>query len=102
MFTKVYNLKFPGIEEAKIAVSFLSEEIGGSIADANISNLSILLDKEGQVSVSVRFDSASEMKKFCAAKGEVFDGLRKSFTLKLQEMSAVAVFNYDREAMSTM
>ena len=35
MYSKIYNLKFTSITEAKIGVSFLSEEIGGAILESN-------------------------------------------------------------------
>lgn len=101
MYTKIYNLKFPTISEAKIAVSFLSEEIGGKISSANIEALSILLDKEGQVNVSVKFDNLDDLKRFTNGSAEVFENLRRSFPIRMQEISAVAVFNYVREAGTT-
>jgi len=46
MYSKVYTLKFPSLEAAKIGVGHLSQELGGSIADSNIVSLSILLHKD--------------------------------------------------------
>lgn len=100
MFCKVYNLEFSSIKEAKIGVSYLSEEIGGAIAEWNIASLNILLDKRGTVSISVRFDSLEEMEGFSKNKLEIFADLKDSFSLKVKEMSAVAVYSFEREATS--
>ncbi len=100
MYSKVYNLKFTSMTEAKIGVSFLSEEIGGAISEANIASLSILLDKQGIVAVTVRFDSVQEMNQFVTEKAEIFENLKQSFSLRYSELSAVAVYSFDREAGS--
>lgn len=100
MYSKIYNLKFTSIAEAKIGVSFLSEEIGGAIMESNIASLSILLDKEGLVVVTIRFDTLEDMNQFVKRKFEVFDSLKMSFSLRYWERSAVAVYTFDREASS--
>lgn len=98
MFCKVYNLEFSSIKEAKIGVSYLSEEIGGAIAEWNIASLSILLDKRGAVSISVRFDNLEEMEAFAKNNKQIFVDLKESFSLRFKEISAVAVYSFEREA----
>ncbi len=100
MFCKVYNLEFASIGEAKGGVSFLSEQIGGVISESNIASLSILLDKKGGVSVTVRFDAMEAMAEFAQKKAPVFSELRQKFPVRINELSAVAVFSFEREAGS--
>lgn len=100
MFCKVYNLEFASIGQAKSGVSFLSEKIGGVISESNIANLSILLDKKGIVSVTVRFDTLEAMAEFGSRKAPVFTQLKQKFAVRFNEMSAVAVFSFEREAGS--
>lgn len=102
MFTKIYTLKFPSVNEAKIAVSYLSEEIGGSIAECNIASLSILLDKEGTITLMVRFDTMQEMQVFSSRKSKAMNDLKSSFPIRTTESAAVAVFTFDREATATV
>mgnify|MGYP000235058421 CR=1 FL=1 len=102
MYSKVYNLKFPSMDEAKIGVSYLSEDFGGSISDFNILSLNILLDKCGVVAVTVKFDTLEEMAAFVKEKQEVFESLKKSFCLRYTELSAVAVYSFEREASSVV
>jgi hypothetical protein len=102
MFTKIYTMKFPTLNDAKIAVSFLSEEIGGSIASFNISGVNILLDKEGMITITVRFDSLEEMQAFSKRKTDSLENLRKSFPVRLTEQTTVAVFTFNREAAATV
>ena len=91
MYSKIYNLKFTSVTEAKI---------GGAIMESNIASLSILLDKEGLVVVTIRFDTLEDMNQFVKRKFKVFDSLKMSFSLRYSERSAVAVFFFDREASS--
>ena len=41
MFAKVYNFKFPGLSEAKVAATFCSEKLGKKIVPFNIRSLNI-------------------------------------------------------------
>jgi hypothetical protein len=99
MYSKIFSLKFATLEQAKIGVSVLSEDIGGSISESNIASLSILLDKSGTVTVTVRFDSLPEMDTFVKTKLGVLTRLKSAFSLsEYAERSAVAVYVFDREA----
>ena len=102
MYTKLYTLRFPSLTEAKVAVAFLSEEIGNAIADHDIASANILLEKEGSITVMVRFDTMDEMKSFTRRKSQTLDSLKKSFPLRLTETASVAVFTFEREAATTV
>ena len=43
MFAKVYNLKFPSMDEAKVAASYISDSFGKLIVDCNLKALNMSL-----------------------------------------------------------
>ena len=45
MYAKVYNLKFAGLSEAKVAATFCSENLGKKIVKFNIRSLNISIGK---------------------------------------------------------
>lgn len=102
MFTKTYTLRFPSLTEAKVAVAFLSEEIGSAISDHDIASVNILLEKEGSITVMARFDTMDAMKSFTLRKSSALESLKKSFPLRLTETASVAVFTFEREAATTV
>jgi len=101
MYSKVYTLKFPSLEAAKIGVGHLSQELGGSIADSNIVSLSILLHKDGNVTLLARFETLQDMQEFERFQKTILQTLESVFNLReIVQRSAVAVFVFDREATS--
>ena len=101
MYSRVYTLRFKSLDQAKIGVSLLSEEIGGAIAEANISSLSILIDKGATVTLIVRFDLQEELDTLVKGKIDVLQRLKTAFELtEYSESTAVAVYLFDREAGS--
>ena len=45
MFAVIYQFKFPGVSEAKVAAGFCSESLGGKIAEYDFLGLNILPNK---------------------------------------------------------
>ena len=43
MFAVIYQFKFPGVSEAKVAAGFCSESLGGKIAEYDFLGLNILI-----------------------------------------------------------
>ena len=64
MYAKVYNLKFPGLSEAKVAATFCSENLGKKIVSFNIRSLNISIGQCGSVSISLKFETGGDLKKF--------------------------------------
>ena len=56
MYAKVYNFKFPGLSEAKVAATFCSENLGKKIVPFNIRSLSISIGKCGSISINLKFE----------------------------------------------
>ena len=64
MYAKVYNLKFAGLSEAKVAATFCSENLGKKIVAFNIRSLNISIGQCGSVSISLKFETGGDLKKF--------------------------------------
>lgn len=101
MYSKVYHLNFKSLDAAKLAAAHLSEEIGGSIAEANIASLNILLHKDGKITVVLRFDQLEELNAF-TVKGRMILTKMKGIFAMMQhdESAAIAVYLFEREALS--
>ena len=54
MYAKVYNFKFPGLSEAKVAATFCSENLGKKIVPFNIRSLNISIGKCGSISINLK------------------------------------------------
>ena len=47
MFAKVYQYKFPGVSEAKVAASYCSDKLGKKIVEFDFEGLNIMIGKDG-------------------------------------------------------
>ena len=84
MFAKVYNFKFPGLSEAKVAATFCSERLGKKIVPFNIRSLNISIGKCGSISINLKFESGEDLNKFEESSKEFFQDLKKhSFSSKV-------------------
>lgn len=99
MYSKIYHLNFKTLDAAKLAASHLSEEIGGAIADANIASLNIMLQKNGKITVVVRFDLLDELNAFNIVGNRMIAKMQGIFSMMTSdEAAAVAVYVFEREA----
>ena len=55
MYAKVYQYKFPGVSEAKIAASFCADTLGKKIVDFNFQGLNVMIGKDGDLSIIIKF-----------------------------------------------
>jgi hypothetical protein len=101
MFAIVYQFKFPGVSEAKVAAGFCSEALGGKIADYDFLGLNILLSKDGDLNIHVKFEDAASLKKFEEESKKLFSDLRNSFIFKENKVAGVFAFSYEKEAVTT-
>ena len=72
MFAKVYNFKFPGLSEAKVAATFCSEKLGKKIVPFNIRSLNISIGKCGSISINLKFETGEDLNKFEVNSKEFF------------------------------
>ena len=101
MYAKVYNLKFAGLSEAKVAATFCSENLGKKIVAFNIRSLNISIGQCGSVSISLKFEHGGDLKKFEEHSTGFFSELKDTFVYKETNFSGIFVYNYDSEITST-
>ena len=64
MYAKVYNFKFMGLSEAKVAASFCSDNLGKKIVPFNIRSLNISIGQCGSVAINLKFETGQDLKSF--------------------------------------
>lgn len=97
MFVKVFNLKFANITDAKIAAAYISEQMAICIEDYDMHSMTVLMCKDGNVSITAKFDSNNDLQHFIREKCGFINDLRHSLLFKMDHYSAVAVFNFERD-----
>ena len=102
MLAKVYDLRFANVHDARNAATHVADELGGLIAEMNISGLTILLRKEGTVQAIARFDSQADFQRMQANRPRVIAELQKSFPCVVEDVAAITVYTYEREALTTV
>ena len=101
MFAKVYNYKFQGLSEAKVAATFCSDRLGKKIIDFNIRSLNISIGQCGSVAINLKFESGDDLNKFEDNSKQFFLDLKNTFVFKENNFSGVYIYNYDSEITST-
>ena len=99
MFAKIFNFKFNGVAEAKVAASFISDAFGKLIVDSNMRSLNISIGKCGSLSIQTKFESSDDLKRFEGKASEVFADLKQTFVYKEDNYAGVYIFNYEAEAI---
>lgn len=97
MFVKVFNLKFANLTDAKIAAAYISEQLSACIADYDLHSMTVLMCREGNVSITAKFHSNNDLQSFIRDKCDFIADLRHSLLFKMDHYSAVAVFNFERD-----
>jgi hypothetical protein len=67
----------------------------------NIRSLNISIGKCGSLSISLKFESGSDLKKFEEQSSSFFSELKDTFVYKETNFSGIFVYNYDSEITST-
>ena len=98
MYAKVYQYKFPGISEAKVAAAYCSDKLGQKIDEHNFHGLGILISQEGDLTILIKFDDVAKLKAFDKAADQFVDDLKTSFVLKENKYAGIYVYNYEKEA----
>lgn len=102
MLAKIYNLRFTNVTDARNAASHLSEGMGGLVGDLNISGLTVLLRKEGTVQVIARFETQVDFLRVQANRPTVVAQIQKHFPCIVEDIAAITVYSYEREALVTV
>ena len=82
MYAKVFQYKFPSITEAKVAASFCSDNLGKQITKFNFQSLNIMIGKEGDLSIFIKFNTIDKLKKFENESNQFIEDLKKRLYLK--------------------
>lgn len=101
MYASVMQFKFTSLSEAKIASGYISEGLGGKIAEYDFHGLNIMLGKAGEVTVTVRFEDPKMLKKFEANSNDLVKEVSDAFACTRSKFSGVCVYNFEREAVSS-
>ena len=101
MYAKVYNFKFMGLSEAKVAASFCSDNLGKKIVPFNIRSLNISIGQCGSVAINLKFETSQDLKNFEDQAKDFFLDLKRTFVFKENHFSGVFIYNYDSELTST-
>ena len=100
MFSSIINLKFPSTAEAKIAASHFSEILGSKISHYDYLGIQITIGKSGELSVCVRFDEATRLKKFENDVSGLLSDIKKSLFIK-KKNTQVCASSFEREAQNS-
>ena len=95
MLSKTYHLKFPSLDAAQIAAPFTTETLGNAIPECRLSGMTILIGKEGDISVNLFFPSIADMKSFDKKHGGFIDTMKKTFLFRSTGFEGVCIFNFE-------
>jgi hypothetical protein len=98
MLSKTYHLKFPSLDAAQIAAPFVTETLGAAIPECSLSGLTVLISKEGDISVNLFFPSVADLKTFEKKHGGFVDTMKKTFLFRSTGFDGVCIFNFDASA----
>jgi len=101
MFAKVYQYKFGTVSEAKVAASFCSDNLGKKISQFKFQALNVMIGKDGDLSIFIKFDTIERLKKYENASEEFIKELKQTFVFKENQYAGVFVYNYEAEATSS-
>ncbi len=100
MYAKVFQYKFSSVTEAKVAASFCSDNLGKQIIKYHFQSLNIMIGKEGDLSIFIKFNTIDKLKKFESESNEFIEELKQTFVFKENQYAGVFVYNYESEATS--
>ena len=101
MYGKILNLKFSNMEDAQLAASFFSENIGLKIAEFKIIGFNVFIGQKGDLNVSIKFENVPAIKNFEEKYPDIIKGLRKSLVFKETVFLGVCAYTFEKEAAIT-
>ena len=101
MFAKVYQYKFGTVAEAKVAASFCSDNLGKKISQYKFQSLNIMIGKDGDLSIFIKFNTIDKLKKYEAESDAFINELKQTFVFKENQYAGVFVYNYEADATSS-
>ena len=101
MYAKVFNLKFVEPTDAKVASSYFAENLAKFIRPCNVQSINISLGRCGSLTITVKFDSGSDLKTFESRSKAVFDDIKKSFNFIQTNYAGVYIVTFEAENSAT-
>lgn len=95
MLSRTYHLKFPSLDAAQIAAPFITETLVNAIPECRLSGLTVLIGKEGDISVNLFFPSVADLKAFEKKHGGFIDTMKKTFLFRSTGFDGVCIFNFE-------
>jgi hypothetical protein len=95
MLARTCHLKFPSLDAAQIAAPFITETLGNAIPECRLSGLTVLIGKEGDISVNLFFPSVADLKAFEKKHGGFIDTMKKTFLFRSTGFDVVCIFNFE-------
>ena len=101
MYAKVFNLKFVEPTDAKVASSSFAENLAKLIRPCNMQSMNISLGRCGSLTITLKFDSGSDLKTFESRSKAVFDDIRSSFNFIQTNYAGVYIYTFEAENSAT-
>ena len=101
MFAKVYQYKFGTVSETKDSASFCADSLGKKISKFKFQSLNVMIGKDGDLSIFIKFDTIDRLKKYETESDEFVKELKQTFVFKENQFAGVFVYNYEAEATSS-
>lgn len=95
MLSKTYHLKFPSLDAAQIAAPFITEALGNAISECSVSGLTVMIGKEGDISVNLFFPQINDLRTFEKKHGGFINTMKKTFLFRSTGFEGVCIFNFD-------
>ena len=89
------------MEDAQLAASFFSENIGLKIVEFKIIGFNVFISQKGDLNVSIKFEDVPAIKNFEAKYPGIIEGLRKSLVFKETVFLGVCAYTFEKEAALT-
>ena len=84
-----------------MASSYFVENLSKFIWICNIQSINISIEPYGNISITAKFDSSSDLKTFESKSKSIFSDVQGSFDFVQTNFSGVNIFAYETENTST-
>lgn len=102
MLAKIYMLRFTNLNDARHAATFMAEGLADLISAFNITGLTVLLRKEGTLQMIARFEDQADFQRVQANRPKIVGEITKRFPCIVEDIAAITVYSYEREALATV
>ena len=94
------------LEKSKLDIKELhlvasKNSLGKKISKFKFQSLNVMIGKDGDLSIFIKFDSIDRLKKYETESDEFVKELKQTFVFKENQFAGVFVYNYEAEATSS-